>query len=432
MCSIRIAYLINQYPKISHTFIRREILALERRGIHVSRYSIEPTTDELADAEDNEELLKTRAVLSVGLVGLALAMIHIGLRKPVRWARTLGRAMRMGRRSDRGILRHVVYFSEACVLLRWFQQDQIDHVHAHFGTNPAMVALLCRNLGGPTYSFTAHGAAEFDQLGYIAIRDKIRSATATIAVTHYGRSQLMRWVESPDWSRIHVVRCGVSEKFIEVTPCPIPHDPVLLHIGRFSEEKGQIVLIQAAGLLKRRGVPFRLVLVGDGPLRGRLEALINKLELQGPIELAGWADERQIMEHLRAARAMVLPSFTEGLPVVIMEAFAMARPVISTYVAGIPELVRPGENGWLVPAGTVDPLADAMREALEIEDSELQRMGMAGRRRVLEEYNVDVEAEKLVALFQTGRMTEPESAVRRESTPGGVVLAEPTQDRTRS
>jgi colanic acid/amylovoran biosynthesis glycosyltransferase len=181
---------------------------------------------------------------------------------------------------------------------------------------------------------------------------------------------------------------------------PIPATPRLACIGRLSEQKGHLLLLEAASKLAVQGLEFKLVFVGDGPLRAEIEQQIAQLNLQNYIEITGWASGDRVQKEILASRAMVLPSFAEGLPVVIMEALALNRPVISTYVAGIPELVEPGVCGWLVPPGSVEALAVAMRAALEAPLEKLEEMGKIGAQRVAQQHNVDIEAKKLVALFQ--------------------------------
>jgi glycosyltransferase involved in cell wall biosynthesis len=182
----------------------------------------------------------------------------------------------------------------------------------------------------------------------------------------------------------------------------LPVVPTVVCVGRLAEQKGQLVLIEAAGRLAAEGVDFGITLVGDGPMRRPIEEAIERLGLGGRVRLAGWMGAQGVVDELLRARALVLPSFAEGLPVVIMEALALGRPVISTYIAGIPELVEPGVCGWLVPAGSVDALARAMREALASPVEELARMGREGARRVAGRHDARIEARKLSALFATG------------------------------
>ncbi len=386
---MRIAYLINQYPKVSHSFIRREIAALERRGIAVDRISLRGWDVPLADPEDEAERARTRYVLRDGALPLLLAGLRMALTRPVRFWRALALAWRMGRRAERPLPVHLVYLAEACRVVPWLGAAGIAHVHAHFGTNSAEVAMLAHALGGPPWSFTVHGPTEFDKAQFIGLPEKIRRCAFVAAISSYGRAQLYRCVGHEHWPKVKVVPCGLEHGFLASPPGGSPAPRRLVCVGRLTEQKGQLLLVEAARLLAERRIDFELVLAGDGELRDAIEAAIAEAGLQDKVRITGWISGAGVRDALLAARAMVLPSFAEGLPVVIMEAMALQRPVISTYVAGIPELVRPGTDGWLVPAGDVDALADAMQACLEAPADELTRMGTAARARVLDDPRAD-------------------------------------------
>ena len=398
---MRVAYLINQYPMVSLTFIRREIRALEAQGIVVERFSIRPWHYEVVDPADREELAGTRCILSEGTIGLLAAVLLVLLTCPLRFLAMLRLALRATRGSDRGVLMHLAYLGEACVLLRWLRQAGSEHLHAHFATNPAEVAMFCNGLGGPPYSFTVHGPEEFDRaigLGYV---EKVRRAKFVVAISEFCRSQLYRWVEYRDWSKIKIVHCGLDSTLLGPPPLPVTSDSKLVSVGRLCEQKGHMILLEAAARLKTEGLGFELILVGDGELRTELEALIERFGLAGEVRITGWINNERVREEILAARALVLPSFGEGLPVVIMEAMALGRPVISTYVAGIPELVEHGVNGWLVAPSNVASLADAMRAALTARPTHLQHMAARGRAMVEARHNVDAEAAKLAGYFRS-------------------------------
>jgi glycosyltransferase involved in cell wall biosynthesis len=392
-----IGYLVNQYPKISHTFVRTEIEGHEMLGAVVHRYSIRPSPDRLVDVEDKAEESRTRVILQAKwdlATGIFRAAVH-----PVKFFRGLALAVRTGFRSERGILRHFIYFAEACVLRKWTSDAQVQHLHVHFGTNSTVVAMLCHELGGPGYSFTAHGPEEFDKATQIALPLKIQRARFVVGVSNFGRAQLWRYTAAQDWNRIHIVRCGADQRFLQQECTPVPDVRRLVSVGRLSEKKGQLILVRAAAELKKRTDDFEIVLIGDGELRSMLESAIAELELEQNIRLVGWRSPEEIREHILDCRALVLPSFAEGLPVVIMEALALRRPVISTYVAGIPELVVPDETGWLVPAGAVDPLVATMEEVLNCDPGKLSEMGATGFNWVSERHDARKNAQQLNRLI---------------------------------
>jgi len=397
---VRIAYFINQYPKVSHSFIRREILALTRQGIEVQRIALRGWDGELVDAEDVQERDLTRYVLQGGVSTLLLACAQTLLTAPLRFAAALGLAMKMARRADRAWPYHLIYLAEACRILPWLREFGAGHVHAHFGTNSAEVVMLAHVLGGPPFSFTAHGPEEFDKPEFIHLGEKIRRSAFVVAVSSFGRSQLYRWVEHPHWHKVKIVHCGLEPAFHAVAPVPVPAHPRLLCVGRLCEQKGQLLLIEAAQRLAVRGIGFELVLAGDGEMRAEVDRLVAKYGLGGRVRITGWISSDQVRAELLAARGLVLPSLAEGLPVVIIEAMALRRPVLTTYVAGIPELVKAGETGWLFPAGSVDELTTAIEDFLGQPDEALQRMGEAAFERVLGRHDIDTEAAKLAMLFR--------------------------------
>ncbi|MFO0697019.1 MAG: glycosyltransferase family 4 protein [Polyangiales bacterium] len=415
---MRIAYLTNQYPKVSHTFIRREIQALEESGDEILRYTLRHVGEELVDPLDRAEKERTRAVVSRGIPKLLASTLAVAVRSPLAFGRAAVAAVRLGHRSDRGLLRHAGYLLSACELKRELEDEGVDHVHVHFGTNPAAVALLCHELGGPTYSFTAHGPEEFDKAEALGLRMKIHGARFVCAISSFGRSQLFRQAPPDEWEKVVVVRCGVDARFLEEEATPVPDVPRLVCVGRLCEQKGQVTLVDAAARVVATGRPLELVLVGDGEMRPDIERRIRMHGLERHVTITGWASGDVVKRHLRDCRSMVLPSYAEGLPVVIMEALAMGRPVLSTYVAGIPELVVPGECGFLVPAGSVEDLAARMCEVLDTPVDALTRMGRAGRKRVAEMHDIRGSAAALHALF-AHEPIEVGRAPSRDASPSG-------------
>ncbi len=400
---MRIGYLVNQYPKVSHTFVRREIQALEAKGVTVERFTVRDTSAEVKDDDDRAELKKTHVLLPTdraqAAATLASATAQAAAAAPQRFRKAAALAVRFAQKADRRVV-HAAYLGEAARLKVLAAEHRLDHVHAHFGTNSATVAALCHAMGGPTFSFTAHGPEEFDRPEILGLEDKIKLASFVVGVSSFGRSQLLRRTPADMWDKIKVVPCGVDDAFLsDRFLSPTTGAPRLVCVGRLCEQKGQILLIEAAARLKKTwGEGFELVLVGDGEMRGTIETLIHTHGLSAQVRITGWASGPEVRAELLAGRAMVLPSFAEGLPVVIMEALALERPVISTYVAGIPELVDDG-CGFMVPAGSVSALEVAMAQALNADVPTLQRLGSEGRHRVIARHDARIAAELLEAAF---------------------------------
>jgi len=393
---MKIAYLTNQYPSISHSFIRREIEALERRGVEIARFTIRSSDHGAIAEEDRREAEKTRCVIGAGPGALIAGLATSFFLQPLGSIAAVFAALRMGLRSEAGLLKHFFYAAEALVVASWLRQEKCAHLHAHFGTNSATVAMLAARVNGGTFSMTVHGPEEFDKPALISLPEKIRAARLVFAVSSFGMSQLRRLVAPEYWERIRIIPCGVERSFYEGAPSA-PETARFVTVGRLCEQKGQLTLIEAAAEARRRGGVFHLTLIGDGDMRGDIEAAISRHRLGDCVDLAGWKTPAEVRAAIEGARAFILPSYAEGLPVSIMEAMLLERPVISTYVAGIPELVLPGENGWLVPAADVQALSGAILAALAASPDRIAEMGRAARDRAFARHDID----KIAALIET-------------------------------
>ena len=399
---MEIAYLVNQYPGISHSFIRREIAALERLGVTVFRYSIRRAKYGVIADEDIAEAEKTRYILGDDLFERAFAALGSLMRRPGGAVRAGIEALKTGWKSEAGLARHIVYFAEALVLAAWLRENGGPHLHAHFGTNSATVAMLASIVNDGSYSFTIHGPEEFDKPAAISLARKVEKSSFCVAVSNFGVSQIRRITKPAQWRKIKLVRCGIERAFFDGAAIA-PAGKSFVCVGRLCEQKGQLTLIDAAARLKAEGYDFSIVFVGDGDMRKDVEDAIAANDLHEYVEIAGWKTPKEVRAAIEDARIFVLPSYAEGLPVSIMEAFCLERPVISTYVAGIPELVKPGENGWLAPAGDAQSLAEIMGAALDASEEALHAMGRAGKELTLERHDIDKEAAVMKSLFQAAK-----------------------------
>ena len=395
---MRIAYLINQYPQSSHSFIRREILGLEALGHAVDRFTLRRNPADLPDVGDRAERDRTREVLGVGPLGLLGATVREAIHNTARWWRTAKLTVREGRASDRGLVRHVVCLAEACVLAGWLRNAKVEHLHAHFGTNSAAVAMMAGLLTGVPYSFTVHGPEEFDRATGLGLAAKTEHAKFVVAISEFGRGQLMRWTRAADWSKLKVVRCGIDAAFLATPATAVPDNRTVVLVGRLVEQKAQLILVEAVALLAARGVPIDVRLVGDGPMRPDVEAAIAKHGVGDRVKILGWRSAADVRQEMLAARIVAQPSLAEGLPVALMEAFALRRPVVTTQIAGIPELVD-ASCGWVVPPGSPQRLAEALAEALERPVDVLTTMGECGHQRVSDRHRIETEVSRLAGLL---------------------------------
>lgn len=363
-------------------------------------------------------------LLQCGVFRLTIAAMMEFASHPARWVSATLLAMKLRPPGIKSMIWHLAYLVEAAFLSRRLRALGVQHLHNHLAGNSATVALLSSRMTGIPTSTTIHGPHEFFLIPEIALGEKISESSFFACITLFCKSQCMTWSDPEHWDKLHQVHCGLDARFLETQPSPPPERSRLISVSRLAPEKGQLLLIEAAARLLHGGIDFELVLVGDGPMRDRLEQAIETYGLQGHVELAGWRGSDDIAKMLCECKALVMSSFAEGLPVVIMEAMAMGRPVISTAIAGIPELVKEGENGWLVPAGDVQALAAAMREALETPPERLAEMGRAGRAAVLERHDIRQEAAKLAQLFEASIESHGQTLPPAERS-DGVIEAKP-------
>ena len=397
---MRIGYFTAYYPATSYTFIRREIHALEDLTVDIARYAVRPDPQGLVDPEDATEEKKTKYIFRAGILEIVRSFGVAVASKPLGVLRVFALAVKLGIRSDRGFARHIVYAVEAIVLADWCRRDRVQHLHVHFGTNPTVVGMLAHELSGIPFSFTAHGSEEFEKAPLLSLDVKLSKAAFAVCVSSYGRSQLMRWSPPEQWPKIALVHCGVNDTFLKSAMQSPPQAPRLVCVGRIGEHKGQLVLVAAARRLKAAKLDFEIVLVGDGPMRPAVEKEIHRSGLDREVTITGWVNGERVRSEMLSARALILPSFSENMPVVIMEALALGRPVISTYIAGIPELIQSGKSGWLVPSGDDEALAEAMKLALGASVEQLAEMGAAGHAYIVEQHDARKEAKKLKELFE--------------------------------
>jgi colanic acid/amylovoran biosynthesis glycosyltransferase len=398
---IRLAYLVSEYPAVSHTFILREIQQLRARDFDLKIASINQPArarDRMTEAE-RAEAAQTFYVKSAGVGAIARAHLATIKRSPLSYLRGLGFALRLGGLDLKRILFMFFYFVEAVILGDWMERDRRDHIHVHFANAASTVALIASRIFPLSFSLTVHGPDEFYEVANFLLKEKIVAARFICCIGHFARSQLMRCAPPAAWDKLVVAPLGVNPEIFaasEVRPAPECFE--ILCVGRLVPAKGQHVLLAACADLLRDGAKLRLRFVGDGPDRASLGRAATAAGLTDQIIFAGAVNQDEVRAFYRAADLFVLASFAEGIPVVLMEAMAMGIPCVSTFVAGIPELIRHEIDGILMMPSDREALKVAIAHLMR--DADLRRrLGAAGRQRVLEQYDLDRNVARLAQIF---------------------------------
>jgi colanic acid/amylovoran biosynthesis glycosyltransferase len=400
---VRVAYIVSRYPFVSHVFILREVLALRRKGAEIHTFTIRrPGPDSLLSAEDREANATTFSILPPRPGVLLGSHLRAVLTRPRRYVSTLMRALRLRGAGPRAALWQIFYFGEAAVMWRECAKRGIRHIHAHHANVASDVALLAAHLGGRgwSWSFTMHGSTEFFDVREHRLAQKVELAGFVTCVSDHGRSQLMSLVAPEHWQKLRVVHCGVD--LARFRPAERPDEvavPEILTVGRLVPVKGQELLVEALAALSNRGIGGRLTLVGDGPQLGSLRALAERRGVADRVTFAGAVGQDEIRAYYTRADVFALPSFAEGLPVVLVEAMACGLPVVASRITGIPELVEEGVAGRLIVPGRLDQLTEALADVLSGGLEARGSMGSRGRAKVEAEFDLERTADQLHAVF---------------------------------
>jgi glycosyltransferase involved in cell wall biosynthesis len=394
-----VAYLASEYPAISHTFIFREVQELRKSGLDIKTASIRKpemlikmTDEEKRDAE-NTLYIKNRSKFSIILDHLKLFF-----KSPCRYYSMLINTFQFRRKGHFGLSKTIGYFIEAGILVNWALNNIIDHIHVHFANPAATVAMIAACYGTVSFSMSIHGPDIFYNIDNNLIAEKIKRASKIRCISHFCKSQLIRIVPYSYWNKFHIIRCGVDiSKF---TPAKRSENaiPIILCVGRLVPAKGQHILLEAGALLKRRGIKYIMTFIGDGPDRESLESLAKDLNINDSVTFTGALGQDLVKISYDTADLFVLPSFAEGVPVVLMEAMAKEIPCITTRITGIPELIDDNIDGMLIAPSDAVTLADKIESLLS--DKELQKkIGMNARKKVANMYDLEKNCNKMTQFF---------------------------------
>jgi colanic acid/amylovoran biosynthesis glycosyltransferase len=394
-----IAYLASEYPAISHTFIFREVQELRKSGLEIKTASIrrpamliKMTDEEKKDAEN------TLYIKNTSKINIISAHMRLIIKSPCRYFSMLNNTCQFSRKGNFGLLKTIGYFIEAGLLVNWALNNSVEHIHVHFANPAATVAMIAACYGTLSFSLSIHGPDIFYNIDNNLIADKIKRASKIRCISHFCKSQLIRIVPYSFWNKFYIIRCGVDiSKF---TPVKRPDNkvPKLLCVGRLVPAKGQHILLEACAQLKKRGTKVDLTFIGDGPDRESLESLAKKLDINEYITFTGAMGQDLVKITYDTADIFVLPSFAEGVPVVLMEAMAKEIPCITTHIAGIPELIKDNEDGMLIAPSDIFTLADKIE--LLLKDMQLRKkIGINARKKVIYMYDLEKNCKQMADFF---------------------------------
>jgi colanic acid/amylovoran biosynthesis glycosyltransferase len=398
---VRMAYLVSRYPAVSHTFILREVNFLRNQGFEIEVASVNPPDRTGAQMTDDErhETVRTYYLKRHGLAGAVAAHVS-ALRNPVRYLRGLLYALSLGGSDLRRILFGLFYFTEALMLGRWMATRRIRHLHVHFATAAANISLILKRSHGIGLSLTVHGPDEFYDAPGQQLGEKLEAADFVVCISRFARSQVMKLTPASHWHKFEVCPLGVDPQRYAPAERPAGTRPfTILCVGRLTPAKGQRVLVDAAARLAADETPFQLVIVGTGPDEADLQRAVKAQGLSGRVKFTGALNQQEVLDWYAQADAFVLPSFAEGVPVVLMEAMACGIPCLTTRITGIPELIRDGKDGLLVTPSDSDELASTLTRLMH--DTVLRaRLARDGRIRVREHYDLGRNVSRLGRVFQ--------------------------------
>lgn len=399
----KIAYTMSRFPKISETFVLYEIIELERQGMQVEVFPLIREQEQVVHPE--AQPIVARAHYSKPSNQKVISAHRYWLsRHPVLYAQVWAEVVAGNLRSTKFLSRALVVMLQGAWFAQRMQELKIEHLHAHFATHPALVAYVVHRLTGIPYSFTVHADDIYTE--QVMLEAKIRNANFVVAISDYNRRFLQNLYGAAVDSKVLVNHCGVDVSVFEPRAQMPPHDTfVMICVARLEEKKGHRFLLDACAKLRDRGIAFLCQFIGEGELREEIEAQIAQLGLQKHVQLLGRQPRSKVKELLAGSDVMVLPSITtsdsrqEGIPVALMEAMATELPVISTTISGIPELIDHGQSGLLVPAQNVEALANAML-FLATNPAVRRQLGIAGRKKVIDEFDLQKNTQALAQLFQ--------------------------------
>ncbi|NEP17550.1 MAG: glycosyltransferase family 4 protein [Leptolyngbya sp. SIO4C1] len=421
---MRLAYITGEYPRATDTFVQRDISELRSHGAEVFTFSVRKTGEEhMVGAEQIAERKSTFYIISnANPVSLALAHTKLLLKSPGRYLQTFKLAWQIREKGLRGTLYQLFYFAEAGLLANQVLKLQIQHLHNHFAYASCNVTMLAAELCDRSFSFSVQGPTVFFNVDRWRLDEKIKRALFVRCISNFCRSQCMIFAPPEKWNRLHIIHCGVKPALFETVKHNRPGRH-LLYVGRLAAVKGLPVLFESLARLKDTNPDMMLTVVGDGAERASLEQMTVDLGIDQNVDFVGYKSQAEVRQYMQQSDVFVLPSFAEGLPIVLMEALGAGVPAVSTQIAGNSDLVEDGVSGYLVAPGDAAAMADRIGTLLN--DTALRaEFGAAGRAKVEAEFDIHHEVGLLYRVIESALKGEVEpvrpAATMQSSLPEAV------------
>jgi len=404
--TLKVAYILREFPSISETFILREMYWIRQQGIEVHIYALFPPPDHHSPIhkQARELLPVTHYSAYLNWEVIKAQFCFLG-RSPFRYLRALSKTIWHTCREPGVLLRALAIFPKSVRYALQMEEAGIRHVHAHFVWLEAISASIVTDLLDITFSICPHAFGLFRR-NHRDLRLQLENASQVVTVSAYNQAYIDGLCPHISADGVELVRCGLEANRWQPPSRPKDNRPVqILSLGRLIRKKGHAYLIDACALLAEQGIAFQCRIIGEGRGRKQLQAHIARRGLQGHVMLVGALDQGQVLRLCQASDIFVLACVTaqdgdqDGIPVALMEAMACELPVVTTPVAGIPELVRDGETGLLVEQRDVAGLAGAI-ECLIVDQGMRERLGKRARQTILSQFEIQRNVTKLAALFR--------------------------------
>ncbi|TDT72446.1 glycosyltransferase involved in cell wall biosynthesis [Hypnocyclicus thermotrophus] len=401
----KILYLCSEYPALSHTFIDVEVDELSKNfEIYTSSINYPKNIEKFSD-DYVKRLNKTYYIKKENKKNILLIVLKYFIINPLKFINILNYTYNLSVKNGvKNIIKAVGYFIEAILLHNYMKKNNIKHVHIHFANPAATVALIAKEFEGIEYSISVHGPDVFYNVKENLIVEKIKNAKFIRAISYFCQSQLMRESTPDYWDKINIIRCGIDlSKFNNINEFvkeKKENDKInILCVGRIVPSKGQLLLVETVKKVIKKTKNFKVTFIGGGEYLKNLKEKVEKSNLENYIEILGPVNNDKVIKALESSDIFVLPSFAEGVPIVLMEAMSKKIITISTKINGIPELIDDKKDGFLVEASNIDELSELLIEIIKNSDNYKELKNNA-RKKIEKKYDIRKNIIKLKELFE--------------------------------